>query len=107
MHDHKYAEYKDTPGMLNKEVQDYHLILKIVQQQNKIKVLKSSWKHISIFGVIWVAEFKRETTCPSERWKKFRTVEHSMDFHSGSAKSYLTQVFNYDTSGKLMASYIP
>lgn len=54
--------------MLNKEVQDYHLTLKITaaKKQNKDleEVLKS---HLSLFGLIWIAEFKRETTCPSER----------------------------------------
>lgn len=93
--------------MLYKQVQDYHLTLNTQQQQNKIKALKRPWNHISVFGVIWTAEFKHETTCPSERWKMFRTVEHATDFHSGSAKSYLAQVFNYDTSGKLTASYTP
>lgn len=29
----------------------------------------------------------------------FKTVEHPTDFHSGSAESYLTQVFNSSTSG--------
>lgn len=29
----------------------------------------------------------------------FRTVEHPTDFHSGSAKSYLIQMFNYNPSG--------
>lgn len=104
-----YAEYKDTPGMLNKQVQEYYLTLKITAATKENKVFQEVSKSCL---PLWCyfnnrLKFKCETTCPSERWKMFRTVEHSMHFHSGSAKSYLAQVFNYDTSGKLMAFYAP
>jgi len=119
-----YAEYKVTLGMLNKQVQEYHLTLKITagksikQQQQQQQNQNNSHQNKVLEEVlksrlyVWCCfnsrpKFKRKTTCPSERWKMFRTVEHCTHFHSGSAKSYSAQVFNYDTSGKLMAFHAP
>lgn len=46
MHDCKYTEYKDSPGMLNKEDQDYHLTIKITAATNQNKDLEEILKSL-------------------------------------------------------------